>query len=217
MGGTIMVDKTQEILATIFNSNVDTFKDQKAKERIKGFLQYLKDEEGYDGLNYSVFVKDLKTEKWKNKSHFYKVFYDELDYVMEKYLVTQNEIDFLCRLGKYLLWEINLIVDEENIPLNQKELAIKMNMSIRQLQRYMNELIKKKCIVSIRNKNESFYLVNPYLLFTGQKINMSIPKLFDIIGYSDSGRSNRERRHKKVTKRTKIKDLDEMEDDKNVM
>jgi len=192
----------QDILATIFRDNVDTFREEQARAKIGEFIGYLKDE-GYD-MNYSVFVKDTMKSDWQNEAHFFKVFYDEIDYAMSKYNIKQNDIDFLLRLGRYLKWEMNIIVDECDSPLNQKELAKALNVSIRTLQRNLVPLIENKLIYNIEYGRNNFYLVNPYVMFIGKNINVQIPHLFDTIGYTHSQRDSRNNRYKKASKRTKI-------------
>jgi hypothetical protein len=192
----------QDILATIFRENVDTFRDEQARAKIGEYIGFLKNE-GYD-MNYCVFVKDTMKSDWQNEAHFFKVFYDEIDYAMSKYKLKQNDIDFLLRLGRYLKWEMNLIVDESDSPLNQKELAKALNMNIRTLQRSLIPLIENKLIYSIEYGRNNFYLVNPYVMFIGKNINVQIPHLFDTIGYVRSKRDEKLYRYKKVSKRTEI-------------
>jgi hypothetical protein len=206
-----MDDKTQLILAQIFKENVDTFLEEKAKQKIGEYIKYLK-EEGYD-MNYGIFVQDTNKMDWQNKALFYKVFYDELDYAMDKYKLTQNDIDFLCRLGRYLKWEMNLIVDQENTPLNQTGLAACMKISIRTLQRSLKPLLDSFLIYKIEFGNECFYIVNPYLLFIGKNINVQIPTLFEQLGYIRSNKDSRDNRCSKISKRTAIKGVQKKDSD----
>ena len=158
--------KEDKILEQIFTESVDAFKEQKARQRIAEFIKEIKQDDEIYNINYSVFIKDSKKLKWQDsKAHFYKVFYDEIDYAMEEYGLHQKDVDFLLRLGKYLKWEINLIVDEEDTPLNQKELAEKLKMSTRNLQRLLTPLINNFIIYDVKFGRENFYIVNPYFIF----------------------------------------------------
>jgi hypothetical protein len=40
-----------------------------------------------------------------------------------------------------------------------------------------------KCLVRIWDGREVYFIINPYLMFKGDKINKSIPKMFDLLGY----------------------------------
>ena len=197
-----MDTKIQDILATLFKENADTFREEEARAKIGEFIGYLKNV-GYD-MNYSVFVQDTMKSDWQNEAHFFKVFYDEIDYTMSRCNLKQTDVDFLLRLGRYLKWEMNLIVNEFDAPLNQTELAKALKISVRTLQRNIIPLIENKLIYNIEYGRNNFYLVNPYVMFIGKNINVQIPHLFDIIGYVHSKRDTKDNRCKKVSKRTKL-------------
>lgn len=200
-----MEDKTMRILADIFVSDVDTFKDIKAQKEIGDFIkQYLKKDED-NTLTASLFVKDVKKQHWKPKDHFTKVFNLEIAHAVEQYGITKSELAFLYSLSPYLKWEMNLIVDLEDNPLNQISLATLLDIDRRTVNRNMKNLRGKLAIVSYELGKETFYLVNPYLLYCGKNINILVPRLFDTIGY-EKCRSNRK---DTATKRTKIKDSEQ--------
>ena len=208
-GCEVNMEKVDQILAFIFEENVDAFKEQKARQRLTQAINEMKKEDEAYNVNYSVFIKDTKKLKWQdNKAHFFKVFYAEIEYAMEKYELRQSDVDFLLRLGKFLKWEINLIVDEEDTPLNQKELAEKLKMSVRNLQRLLNPLLLRYVIYDVKFGRENFYMVNPYFIFIGKSINAEIPKLFNMLGY-DNLVESRSNRREKVNKRNDINDLGE--------
>lgn len=189
------------ILADIFASDVDTFKDIKAQKEIGEFVkQYLGQDED-NTLCASVFVKDVKKQHWNPKDHFTKVFNFEISHAVELYGITKSELAFLYSLSPYLKWEMNLIVDLEDKPLNQIGLAELLEIDRRTVNRNMKSLGKKLAIVSYELGKETFYLVNPYLLYCGQNINILIPRLFDQSGYEKC----RVNRRDNVSKRSKIK------------
>lgn len=202
-----MKDKTQEILCMLFEENVDTFKEEEAKKKIIQYISEMKQEDNdFDKLSYSLFVQDTHKGAWQNKSHFYKVFYDEIDYLLDQGILTQTNVDFLLRFGRYLKWEMNLVVDKNDIPLNQKTLANKMKINVKTFQRNIQPLIDSKIILEIKLSKENFYMINPYIIFVGKNINKQIPKLFDMIGYNTSvSTKDRNNRRDKVTKRGNIK------------
>jgi len=152
-------------------------------------------------LSASLFVKDVKKTHWKPKDHFTKIFNFEIAHATKEYEITKSELAFLYSLSPYLKWEMNLIVDLEDNPLNQIGLADLLGIDRRTVNRNMKSLGSKLAIVSYELGKETFYLVNPYLMYCGQNINILVPKLFDTIGY-DKCRVNR---RDTTTKRTKIK------------
>lgn len=202
-----MKDKTSKILATVFNSNVDTFRDIKAREMISQFIKdNLIEDEEYDKLTYSVFVKDLKKSHWKSEQYFTKVFYEELDHAVELYSISNGAKHFLLDLIKYLKYELNLLVDDKmDIPLNQTELAKLLNINVKTVQRNMKELIEKRMIFDIQCGKEIFYIVNPYIMYKGKDINYAIPEIFIDLGYSNLKKSRKNRRNK-ITDSLKIKE-----------
>ncbi len=86
-------------------------------------------------------------------------------------------------LGEFLLWQVNMLVDDDGNPLNQISLSKKMEISTRTIRNNMKSLEEKKCVFSIPYDKDVYYLVNPYLLYKGRKINMVLPALFTEIGY----------------------------------
>jgi len=201
-------NKTQEILCMLFEANVDTFKEQEAKEKIIQYIREMKDEDSdYEKLSYSLFIQDTNNRAWQNKSHFYKVFFDEIDCLITEEILTQTNVDFLLRFGKYLKWEMNLVIDEKGIPLNQKKLSEKLKINVRTFQKNIQPLIDNNIILEIKLSRENFYMVNPYVIFVGKNINKQIPKLFDMIGYTPSKTSkSRTNRRKTIEKRGDIGD-----------
>jgi hypothetical protein len=136
-----------------------------------------------DSVNINFSVKDKEDVDWKSRAHFTKIFDDEIKYCKEKYELSRNDIAFLKSLSEFLFWETNVLVDTNNKPLNQKMLADLLEVSPKTVQRNMKILESKKCIFSIPYGNETFYVVNPFLLYKGSKINMLIPALFTEMGY----------------------------------
>lgn len=177
-----MNEKVYSILASVSLYGLDnTTNEFLARKELTEAIDNISDK--YDNLNMSAYVNDLSNVKWKNNEHFTKVFDDEIKYCKQEYDLTRNEISFLKELGEFLLWQINMLVDDEGNPLNQKRLSDLMDISTRTIRTNMKSLEEKKCIFSIPYDKEVYYLVNPYLLYKGGKINMVLPALFTEIGY----------------------------------
>lgn len=196
-----MDDKIKQIIQSICIIDVDTTtKDIKAQMEISDKIKEIN--EKYDGLNYYVKVQDTTKLHWKPKEHFTKIFNYEIEHAKELYGLTKSEVLFLYSLSPYLMWELNLIVDDENTPLNQKTLSEKLQVERKTVQRNMKSLEEKKCAISIPIGKEIFYMINPCLMYCGRNINMVLPTLFYEIGYQSTYdvRSNRE----KINKRSKV-------------
>jgi len=199
-----MNDKAHRILSSVMIIDADTNKEQEVRNLVSGFLvDNIISNTKFENVNTSLFVKDTSLKHWKPKAHFTKIFNNEIEYAKELYGLTRTEVLFLYSLSPYLLWENNLLVDEEDDPLNQKRLAELLGIERKTVQRNMKTLEEKKCIYSIPYERDVFYLVNPSLMYAGQQINMIIPSLFRASGYepSESIRSNRD----KATKNNQIK------------
>lgn len=182
--------KITEILGSVSTYGAE---DYSSSQEIKGHIfdyigELLKDN---NSINVKVSIKDNEDVDWKSRAHFTKIFDDEIKYCKDKYELTRNDIAFLKSLGEFLFWETNVLVDLNNKPLNQKSLAYLLEVNPKTIQRNMNSLEYKKCIFSIPYGNETFYVVNPFLLYKGAKINMLIPALFTEMGYEQESKSSR--------------------------
>lgn len=179
-------DKVYEILGSVSLFGLDnSIKEYKARQEINKTMDEFKQK--YDTLNFTTYVDDLTNAKWKSSEHFTKVFDDEIKYCKDKYNLTRTEIAFLKEIGEFLLWQVNMLVDENGNPLNQTELSKLMDISTRTIRNNMKTLEEKKCIFSIPYNKDTYYLVNPYLLYKGGKINIVLPTLFVECGYIPMG------------------------------
>lgn len=177
--------KAKEVLDTAFEKDVNPLKDMNAREQVVEFISTVLKQEN-DNLIYKVSVDDLDKKHWMRNEHFTKVFEFEFDHLEEYYSLDRKDNSFLRFLGKYLMWQTNLLVDEKDNPLNQTQIAERMDLNVRTVQRSMKSLEERKVIHKIQVGSEVFYIINPYVMFKGKDINLAIPKLFDEIGYINS-------------------------------
>lgn len=179
-------DKVYRILGSVSLFGLDNASNEYyARQEVSKTMSELK--EKYETLNFTTYVDDLTSSNWRTKEHFTKVFDDEIKYCKEQYKLTRTDIAFLKELGEFLLWQVNMLVDEEGNPLNQTELAKLMDISTRTIRNNMKSLEEKKCVFSIPYEKDVYYLINPYLLYKGSKINMYLPALFTECGYVPMG------------------------------
>lgn len=199
--------KAKEVLDNAFEQDVNPLKDFDARQQVVEFIEeVLKPSD--DSLVYKISVDDLQKKQWRHKEHFTKVFDFEIKHLMEYYSLNRNEKHFLQDLGEFLMWQTNLLVDEEDNPLNQTQIAERLDINVRTVQRNMKALEERKIIHKIQVWNEVFYIVNPYVMFKGANINLAIPKLFDELGYINSTiankKNNRSNRKKEQQKRITV-------------
>jgi predicted transcriptional regulator len=193
----------KEVLESAFQKDVSPLKDMDARAQVVEFISTVLKTDN-DNLIYKVSVDDLEKQHWMRNEHFTKVFEFEFDHLAEYYSLSRNDRHFLKDLGKYLMWQTNLLVDTKDNPLNQKQIAEGLELSPRTVQRSMKSLEERNIIHKIQVGSEAFYIVNPYVMFKGKDINLSIPRLFDELGYINSNlvdkknsRSNRKKEQEK--------------------
>lgn len=175
------------ILSLLFEINEDVDNEYEAQNLIYNKLKEAKEENNLDNFSIQLFIKDDTKQKWKqgisDPNLFVKIFFNEIEYVKKIFNVTRAEALFLYSLSGYLLWEENLLVDKNGLPLNQKGLIKELGLNRKTIYKNMKSLEIKKCVIRIWNGKECYYIVNPYLLFFGEKINKNLYKLFKLIGY----------------------------------
>lgn len=176
-------DKVHAILSQVMCIDTEKFMDLKAHKELSDFVKRMQDVPEYKHLQFSTFVKDISKSKWKQKDRFVKIFKEEIRYVKELYDLSRHEVLFLYSLSEFVSWELNLIVDEENNAINRKSLAKKMECNESTIYRNMKKLEECNCVFSIPFENETFYLVNPFLMYYGANINSVLPCLFLEQGY----------------------------------
>lgn len=175
------------ILSLLFEINEDVDDEYKAQKIICEALTKAKEENNMDNFNITTYIKDNNKIKWKhsraNKNEFIKLYMNEIESAKELYDISRSEVLFLYSLSPFLLWEENLLVNKEGIPLNQARLAKELELDRKTISRNIKSLENKKCLVRIWDGKDTYYIVNPYLMIKGQEINKTIPKLFDLVGY----------------------------------
>jgi hypothetical protein len=199
--------KAKKVLDTAFEQDVNPLRDFVARQQLVDYISKVLQPDD-DSLVYKISVDDLEKKHWMRNEHFTKVFEFEFTHLKEYYSLSRNEKHFLQDLGGFLMWQTNLLVDEEDNPLNQTQIAERLDINIRTVQRNMKALEERKIINKILVWNEVFYIVNPYIMFKGKDINLAIPKLFDELGYINSSmvdkKNNRSNRKKEQQKRITV-------------
>lgn len=181
------IKKQFKIMENIINVNTDITNEIQANNIIRDKLLEIKSENNLENFGIKVFVDDNSKKKWKsgnsNPNVFVKIFFNEMDYVKDTYGLTMTECGFLYSLSSYLLWEYNLLVDKEGLPLNQKRLMTLMGYKARAISGIIKSLEEKKCLIRVWDGKETYFIINPYIMWFGEKINKEIPSLFEAVGY----------------------------------
>lgn len=182
----VNVMKQSEIISILLNREELVSKEE-AEEIICGKIMEAKSLEGMENYNISVSITNNENKKWKNdtkdKSLFVKIYYNELDYAITHFGLNDTEVGFFIRLTKYALYESNLLIDEYGEPLNQKRLSEVLNCDRSKMNRMIMSLEKKKCLIRIRKSRDSYFVLNPYLVWGGINIDRRLAELFVTIGY----------------------------------
>lgn len=183
----VNINKQLKIMGNLININTDIINEIQANNIIMDKLLEVKGENNLDNFGIKVFVDDNSKKRWKSgvsePNVFVKLFFNEIEYVKNKYNLTGTECGFLYSLSSYLLWEYNLLVDKDGLPLNQKRLMDKLGYKKTAISGLIKSLEEKKCLIRIWDKKDTYFIINPYLMWFGEKINKEIPKLFEIVGY----------------------------------
>lgn len=181
------IQEQKRILGLLYDTNIDITSEYEAQQLIKDAIIELKENNNLSNFNIGMFAKDITLGRWKmskSKNDYYiKVFYNEIDYIKSTYGVTNSEVLFLINLGKYLSWEENLLIDEDGKPINQKMLIKLLGCSRNKIYKVVKSLEEKKCIIRIYDGKDVYFIVNPNIIFKGNKINRNIPNIFKMIGY----------------------------------
>jgi len=175
------------VLSQLIEVNSEVSSEFAAQILICETISKLKKENNLENYNINTFVQDTTKVKWKQnrakKNEFIKIFYNEILSATELYGLTKPEVLFLYSLSPYLLWEENLLVDSEGKPLNQKRLCEELELGRSTVSQYIKTLEYKKCLIRIWHERNTYFLINPNLMFKGVKIYKAISEFFKIIGY----------------------------------
>lgn len=189
--------KQKEILSKLIDINTEVLSEYEAQNILMEAMRKVKEENNFENFAMVSFVKDDTLVKWKSNAksesdYFVKIFFNEIKYAKDTYRLTNLEVSFLYEISEYLSWEENLLIDNEGLPLNQKRLHDITGMDRKKIYQCTKSLEEKKCLLRIFDGKDVFYLINPNLVFKGQKINKGIPKIFEMIGYIDSKKAKKQ-------------------------
>ena len=189
--------KQKEILSKLIDINTEVLSEYEAQNILMEAMRKVKEENNFENFAMVSFVKDDTLIKWKSNAksesdYFVKIFFNEINYAKDTYGLTSLEVSFLYEISEYLSWEENLLIDNEGLPLNQKRLCDITGMDRKKIYKCTKSLEEKKCLLRIFDGKDVFYLINPNLVFKGQKINKGIPKIFEMIGYIDSKKAKKQ-------------------------
>lgn len=181
--------KQLNILSNLFAVNKEITDEYEAQKLINNQMRQLREEHNLDTYNITTYIKDNTLINWKHsrgaKNEFIKVFVNEIESLRELQSLKRSEVLFLYSLSPYLSWCENLLVDKDGYPLNQKQLCKELDLNRKTIYNNIKSLEQHKCLIRIWDGRDVYIMVNPYLMFKGDKINKAIPKLFEMIGYKE--------------------------------
>lgn len=174
-------NNARELLQEVFGNYINSNKELEVKDEI---MKNILSEYGDEGLNISLFVKDCSISNWLPSEHFSKIYYDELKYVKDQYGLSSAEKNLLLSLAPYLMWETNLLVDEDSgQPLSQNELVDKLEINKTTMIRNVKGLYEKKLLCPFTYKKKKYFMINPYIMYNGKRIDKFIVDVFKLMGY----------------------------------
>lgn len=171
----------RDLLQEVFGNYINSNKELEVKDEI---LKDILSEYSEEGLNISVYVKDSSISNWLPSENFSKIYYDEIKYIKTQFGLSSGEKNLLLSLAPYLMWETNLLVDEDSgLPLSQNELVEKLEMNKTTIIRNVKGLYEKKLLCYFMYKKKKYFLINPYIMYNGKRIDKFIVNIFKMMGY----------------------------------
>jgi DNA-binding MarR family transcriptional regulator len=139
----------------------------------KAVNQFIEDQGLEIDYQMSFQMKDTSKTKWKSKSHFIKLYEQELHRLMTKKVIDIEMLGFLTLLSLYLNYEDSCLVNKDGTFLNQKDIIEITGWSKNKVNKFLKEAIDSELIFEKKqeiDKRKSKYCLNPHLFFKGQMI-----------------------------------------------
>ena len=124
-----------------------------------------------------IEVKNNNQKKWKSKSHFVKLYTNEIANLIIKAKLDAYESGLLLRLIPYLEYESNLIaVDGEFI--DKKGIMEISGYSKHKASEVIESLVVKKVLSKTKVGRTLKYHLNPHLMFRGTFLSAETESIF---------------------------------------
>lgn len=176
-----------EIMSMLFEINPEVDNEYEAQLLLYNKMKEVKDEHHLDNFSVSVSVRDDSVKPWKqgksDPNLFIKIFFNELQYAVDTYEITNAEKSFLLQLSPFLLWERNLIVASDGKVMNQNAIMKTLGMDRKTIYKHIKNLERKKMLIRIWASKSCYIVVNPYIMYNGRNINKQLATLFTLIDY----------------------------------
>ncbi|QSF43575.1 endonuclease NucS domain-containing protein [Paenibacillus tianjinensis] len=131
-----------------------------------------------------ILTKSLKIVPHKfDEFSYVKLNSKELSYLLKTNKLDPGSKEFLLSLIPYISTSLNMVCDENGIPANQRIVSELLCVDVRTIRRNMNKLEESKLIHKISTRNETFYVMNPYLIHHNEELDLDVVAIFDLIGY----------------------------------
>ena len=76
-----------------------------------------------------------------------------------------------------------LLVDKNGNPINQKTLMRLLGYGKTAISKMITSLESKKCLIRIWHERETYFVLNPFIMWCGVSIDKRLGELFKNIGY----------------------------------
>lgn len=136
------------------------------------------EEEGFKNPGVVMKVKNNENKKkWRNKSHFIKVYNDMFD-LIDKFKLDAYELATILKLMNYVEYETNLISYSDGKALNKKDLVDVLGHSENKIDRIMRHLVEKKVLAKTKVGRKVIYHINPNIVFRGVFLSSETESIF---------------------------------------
>ena len=158
-------------------SNDKSFK-MELRNRVGGVVEDLENE-GYKREGFALSFKDGNKDqpKWKPKSHFAKIYNNELVNVIKNYNLDSYELSAILLLLPYVEYETNLIADG-GVALNKKSIVKVLDFSENKTDNVLNSLVSKKILARTKVGRNVIFHMNPHLTFRGVWLSPETESIF---------------------------------------
>lgn len=148
------------------------------RNRVGSVVEDLENE-GYQREGFSLsFMEDRQNQpKWKPRTHFAKIYNNELANIIKNYKLDSYELSTILLLLPYVEYETNLIADG-GVALKKKDIASVLEFSENKTDDVLNSLVNKKILAKTKVGRTIIFHMNPHLVFRGIYLSPETESIF---------------------------------------
>jgi hypothetical protein len=162
------------------------FKEQGSEHIRRMFIEMAEsqgmDWKAIDNVQFSMLVNDNNLSSWKSKSHFTKMFHNEVLKAVKKGLLNIEELGFVTLLATYMDYQDNMLKHKNGEYISQKDMVQLTGYSKRKVINMLNKLKTNQIIYDhedVNDKRKKMYSLDPNLFFKGKEIDVELKKIYN--------------------------------------